>query len=277
MAETRLIKGAASLNAANWEDATGFADNGQLAIVDSYAIHENLDRSGDTITGIDYLHIRGGMPQFGPANGRLKAEFDSTYTSKPNFIWRARGGVLYLDTGTSTCTRADLIGGGACFLTGGVFTNAVVAGTNSIKVQAGCDFGAALAVLQGQGYLEIDAAGGYTLPDLRMTHGQPHAYIKRVVESAIVRAGLLRLDNRTGTAGTTLNLYGGVYRPIAGTFNTVNWYDGEIDLNHAEEALTLGGTAFNVFHNRKIPDSTELVTMGTPTKYPSGFSGGMAA
>lgn len=275
MSEARLLANASSLAAANWSDSTGFANDAQLAIVDSYATHTNLDRSADTTTGVDYLHIRDGVPIFGPDNGRLIVDFDATYTAKPNFVWRTKGGLLYLEAGTA-CGKAEFIGAGNCFLCGGTFNTGILARRNAVKVQAGCDFGAVLAVLQGRAYLEVDEDDTYSLPDLRMTSGNPRALIRRQVESAIMRAGLLMVDNRSGNAGTSIDIHGGVFRPIAGTFNTINWYGGDIDLSYAQAELTLGGTALNVFHDRKIPDSTDLVTMGTPTKYPAGFSGAAA-
>lgn len=277
MAEATLNAGSRSLDAANWSDATGFANDAELAIVNSYQEHTGLDRSSDTTTGVDYLHIRDGEPRFGPGNGRLMVDFDATYTAKPNFRWATKGGLLYLEA-TTTMGRGDFVGAGNCYLVAGQMNNLAIGNRNSVKIQEGCDAGATQIVLAGRAYLEADApSGAYTIPTLRMTHGSPVALIKRRVENAYLVHGLLTVRNESGSSMTQLDLFGGVFRPEAGDVDTVNWYGGEFDLSRARKALTIGGTAFNVYHDRQIPDSTELVTMSAASKWPaSGGPGGPA-
>src|SRR5690606_10271937 len=112
------------------------ADDATLVIgAGSQAIVADLDTSGSTTTGIDYLHILQGFSgalgseSVGPAI----IEFDSTYTSKPNLL--IQNGDIRIAP-VLTVTRADITGGRVIISGSGTITTLNVSG-GEVIIQTG--------------------------------------------------------------------------------------------------------------------------------------------
>ncbi len=127
-----------SLNAANWTDTTGFADDATLVVgAGSANITADLDRKANTTTGIDYLHITEGFSgTIGSASaGSADIEFDATYTTAANFVLRGPA-FVFLTAGSTTITKAEISNGNSV-LTGGTITTLIVSG-GQVVIQSGC-------------------------------------------------------------------------------------------------------------------------------------------
>ena len=239
MAETQLNEGAVSLAAANWADATGFANDAELAIVDGrQSITAGLDQTGSTTTGIDYLHVRNGFSgRVGSAASPASVEFDATYTTKENFIYGAGAGSCYLTSGAFTITQALINGGGTCYFTGGTITT-LIATSGRFEVN------------QSTALVDVWVLGGSHFIDEHSSDTLGNVYV--VAGTVLIkRAGTLLTIGGTGRVGshlvtggwTTVTQDGGMLVPYKGDIATYNGRSGVIDHRPALVPVTLGGTA----------------------------------
>lgn len=262
MAEITLNEGTKSLNAAGWSDATGFANDTDMAIIDSHQTHTDLDRTADTTTGIQYIHIRGGIPYFGPGQGNLKIEFKAAYTTRPQFIWNTMGGVCYLEFATLAANKIELLGAGEVRLfqsgSGSVATISI-GGNVSCFIDAALDVVSKITVTDNAS-LKIQHKAGDNIPILHANGNARVRSERRIVTLNVADTAEVWQENETGSSTTTLTLTGGVYHPVRGDVATVDWHGGLIDQSAAKYSLTLGSTAFNMHSNRlRQPSGTDLV------------------
>lgn len=124
-----LNKNANSLAAANWSDATGFADNAELVIADGTVdIDTALDQSGLT-AGISYLIIRASYrANVGSAGTPLECDVDGTDPTDtfaaPTLAMFAPTSLYYQASGgNNVCDNLVQAGSGRVFLEGGTITN----------------------------------------------------------------------------------------------------------------------------------------------------------
>lgn len=265
MAETTLIKNTLAIGAAaSWADATGFADAAELAIVDSQVVHTDLDTTGDTTNGINYLHIRRGTPELGPANGSLKIEFDATYTTLPNFVYDTDGGVCYLEIVTNACPEIAVSGSGTLYITasgGGSLGTLRVSGSARVLVLSTCDITVKVQA-SGRAYVWIEHRSADNVPDADLSGSCVVDSERRFVAWEQTAAAVLNLDNQVGTAATTATINGGTFNPIRGSVATVNHAGGVVNEHAAKYALTLGSTAYNLLSSEvRQPNSNLLCTV----------------
>jgi len=267
MAEKRLNPGASSLNAANWPAGVGFANAAELAIVDSDKVHADLDRTADTTTGINYLHIRGNAPTVGDdTNGDLIVEFDPAYTTQDNFVWATRAGKCRLQAAANICRSAVFMaGGGDAFLVSGSFDNIKVSGKMTLHILAGVDINTALYATGACKVLVYEKSGD----SVPAVYAGENALVdcRRRIDNLRNRQNARTLvDNRSGTGMTDCLIEGGVVVPIAGDIPTVTWWGGRLDPSRIAEALSFGTTAFALNGSGLVvPSSNSLLTVGTPT------------
>lgn len=118
-----LIGQSISLAAANWSDATGFADNAALEIRDGQqTISAGLDQSALT-EGVSTIDVGPGFSgNIGGPSGSLKCDVDGSGT--PQFRYAAAGGSLYYEAkgDNNLCVRFVNSSSARAYLTGGTFT-----------------------------------------------------------------------------------------------------------------------------------------------------------
>ena len=251
MAEIFLNENAASFAAANWSDATGFADAAEM-VVDRHSgvINTALDRSADTTDssgGIKYIHFRCDTVDVGGESGTFSVEFDDTYTTRPNLVWAARGGRMRINSTGDTCKRAEFNGGGVCYLVGGDWEKVYV-GSGTVIFGESATFSASAELICAGGRVVVEAHSSATdiLPTTFVCGGQMELH--RRPTTVNVSAGSLRMRSLDGAA-TTMNLYGGSTMLEAGNVPTLNVYGANgavLDLSRAIREVTVGGTALNI-------------------------------
>lgn len=193
-----LNEGAVSLAAANWSDATGFAEDAILAITSgSQTITTSLDQSAVT-NGIDTLDILSGFTGRigGSGYGSLKLRATSGATNR--VIYNAGGGSLYLQaagSGTNEITTFWMSSLGSCYLTGGTFTNTVL-GQGSLSVDATtvlttATFNGGSAVVQA----------GTSATTLNLSGGS-HVWKRGATTINVYGRGRVTIDCGTSTIGT---------------------------------------------------------------------------
>tara|TARA_R110000803_G_scaffold43701_4_gene93025 strand:+ start:2523 stop:3374 length:852 start_codon:yes stop_codon:yes gene_type:complete len=283
MAETQHNEQAVSIDAANWVDGVGFTNDAELAILDSQQTLIDLDRTGNTTTGILYLHVRGGSPIIGPIAGHLKVEFKAAYTTESQFVWDCDGGECYLEVVTLAANKFELTGSGTVRLFGsGTGTLADIAVSGNVN----CYIDSSLSLVSkvwasGNSYVELDDDSS-NLPDVDVS-GSAFVYSKR--RCTLWTAGQnsrLKINN-PGAAATTGNISGNaLFEPVVGDTSTVNQSGGRVNERAAREKLTLGGTAYNVTAaGLAVPINNTLLTVSNVTRTfeagASAFGGGQEA
>jgi hypothetical protein len=232
-----LNEGATSFAAANWSDATGFADDATLQVNKPFGpITAGLDQSGLSSTGIDSLDFNEGAVGVvgGGSNGSLQVDSNGGSTHRI----RNRGAVtLYLTDGGNGVTDLDLGGQQRTHLTGGTWTDTTVDG--------GVLMAGASAVLTnlygfgGGGTIEYNATG-FTLA--RFTAG--NWILKRgFTKIEVAGTANVTLWGESGTL-TEVEQWGGVVRAVYGNVPTYSLFGGVLDFLGQREALTYGGSNF---------------------------------
>jgi len=251
---TYLNEGAVSLAAANWDDATGFANTANLTISSgSQTITTSLDWSGLT-AGIDTLTIG---PNFtgrigGAGYGSLKVDADESVTNR--IIYNAGGGSLYLQASgdNSIISNFWMSSLGSCYLTGGTFTN-VVLGQGSLSVDATTVlttpiFNGGSAVVQAG-----TASGTVTIS------GGTHVWKRGFTTMNVYGRGRVTIDAGS-TALTTLNILSTEAEVVllsSGTITTVNNW-GRLIADKLSRAVTI--TTYNSGPAAFLADSPSYLT-----------------
>jgi len=248
MAIAYLNEGAVSLAAANWSDATGFANAATLVIAaGSQSITGSLDWSGLT-AGIDTLDIG---PQFtgrigSPSAGPLKFDADESVTNR--VVYNAGGGVLYLAAAGDNSIISNFwkSSPGAAYLMAGTFTN-VILGEGPLSVNGSTVVDN--AYLKG-GNSTFEAGTGFKILNVYSgTH-----YIKRNFIAS-------------GSGGSeTLNIFGGTVildTTTTGNLSTVNVYrDGTLRLLSSDAIATLNLEGFADFSQAKVGITISTANLG---------------
>jgi hypothetical protein len=235
MAIAYLNEGAISLAAANWSDATGFANAATLVISSgSQTITTSLDQS--TLTaGIDTLDI---LPGFtgrigGSGYGSLKVDADESTTNR--IIYNAGGGSAYFQASgdNSIISNFWMSSLGSAYLTGGTFSN-VVLGQGSLSVDSTTVLtdpifdGGAAVVQAGTAATSLTVRGG------------SHVWKRGATTINVYGRGRLNIDC-AGTAITTLNILSSeaeVVLSSSGTITTVNNW-GRLLADKITRAITI--------------------------------------
>ena len=264
-----LNKGTASLDAANWEQSLGFADNAKLVIEDSFATLSALDRTADytpTTGGIDYLWFLGGSPIVGADNGVLKVGFEGVttsggYTAAPNLIWATNGGVLHLEmlgaVANHDANLFNLIGKGDAYLHAGRVTDLFVGLAQFAKVLGSFDVASRL-IVSGRGasvHLEYSADA---LPSLFVSQLGGSVLCERNVSTEIVQAGG-SVEFADESTVPLWSVYGGTAKPLQGTVTQMDWYGGELDFSSTRRPVTI--TTLNNRSGKPIPSVPSNVTI----------------
>lgn len=254
MALAYLNAGAVSFAAANWSDATGFADNATLvAKLTGQNVSSDLDYSGLT-TGINRLLFPvGSNGSVGTsAQGALKVDiddstgaWDSANSTRSRLEVFANSGQFYIAAaGASAVISNTFIDtGGAFFFAGGTFTAAkVTRGTFSVSETT--TLGTLGVWSPASGTIEAKTSGLTTL-NMFGGLGQNQVVCRRAGTTINLYGGTLRYAALSGTT-TTVNIYGGTFIHEAGAITTVNGYAGAY-IARLERAATIGT------FNRELP------------------------
>lgn len=258
MAIAYLNEGAVSLAAANWSDATGFAEDATLVIPSgSQTITTDLDQSAVT-NGIDTLEI---LPGFtgrigGSGYGSLKLRATNGVTNR--VVYNAGGGSLYLQaagSGGNTITDFWMSSLGSCYLTGGTFTGTVL-GQGSLSVDAttvltNATFNGGSAVVQaGTAATTINVSGG------------SHVWKRGLTTLNVYGDGRITID-ASGTALTTLNVLSPRAEVVllsSGTITTVNNW-GRVIADKLARIVAI--TTYNAGPAAFLADNPTYLTRGT--------------
>lgn len=265
MAFATLADNSTDLQAANWSDATGFADTATLAIVrNGNTIITNLDAGSALSTGINYLHLYPGFTgSLGTADGSLETKFNSGYTTLPNF--QMQNGAAWV-----TCTNACpvlRIYGGILHLTGGTVTELELIGGEVIL-----SAGATVTTLnQYGGQIRDVATSGNAITTANIRGGQ--AALLRTVTTLNMegqRNPQVSLEHATGP--TTVTQRAGRLTLFKGSIATYNGVDGTLDARKAKQATTIGSSATNRYPFGQILSVSEggLVTVSNITDVDGG-------
>lgn len=246
MALAYLTEGSATLAAAAWSDATGFADNATL-IVDAgtQTVTTALNAGSALSTGISYIHFRKGFTgQVGSAGTSLETKF-ANYTTLPNVLLSS--GSVWL-TCTNTCNKILVLGGNLTILSGTVSALEIVAGNVLVSASA------TVTALEMTGGNYRDLATSSNAITTASIFGGTASFLRTTTTlnisdavGANVRApaAFVRSDHATGP--TTINQRSGRLTLIQGSVGTLNLYAGVCDASRAIRDLTIGSTATNLY------------------------------
>lgn len=246
MALAYLTEGSATLAAAAWSDAAGFADNATL-IVDAgtQTVTTALNSGSGLATGISYIHGRKGFTgQIGSSGTSLETKF-ANYTTLPNVLWSS--GSLWL-TCTNTCNKVLVMGGTVVLLSGTVSALEIVAGTVLVSASA------TVSALEMTGGEYRDLASGSNTMGTGTVLGGSATFLRPVTTLNVSDAVGARLsapsavvvyNNATGP--TTVNQRSGRATLIQGSVGTLNLFAGLFDASRAVRDLTIGSTATNLY------------------------------
>ena len=272
MALAYLTDGSATLAAAGWSDATGFADNATL-IVDTgkQTITTALNSGSGLATGISYIHFRKGFTGTVGVAGTstLETKF-ANYTTLPNVILSA--GTLLL-TCTNTCNKVRVHGGNLVIASGTVTDLEVVAGTVTIAAGA-----TVTNLVQAGGLVQDTATGSNTMTSATIYGGdfKPLRPVTTILQSDAVGAGVgapaayVLYNHATGP--TTWTMRSGSAVHLQGSVATLNLYAGRFDASRAIRDLTIGGTAtvLGPFSSFRSDSSGATVTVSNVSKLLGG-------
>lgn len=220
MATEYLTEGVNDLVSTNWKTSSGgagsgFADTATLVISRGGTnITNNMDRSGDTATGIRYLVI-------------AESFSGSIGTNSTPLITEASDGVIAEWRSDNNEGRVEHNGTGVLYIQGST------TGIDNLMQN-----GAGSTIL-------ISGTATYA----RVQRGRFQAEAASVVTNATLMGGSALFGSKT-SAGTLLNVYGGSHT-IRRPFTTINVYGGSIviDVSNAGAASTVNQYGGNVFLN----------------------------
>ncbi len=258
MADAFLTAGATSLAAANWSDATGFADNATLFVQSgSQTITAGLAPSlTNGIQNFDVLPGFSGL--IGGTSGSLAVETRSSLLDQelqiPRVRWFAGGGSLYYSpagagAASNVCDYLQINTGGSANITG-------TATVRRLELEAGRLFVAepiggitAYRWVFSGGSSTIDGVSGSTrLFSLTVTGGV-HTIKKGfqsgtitasgVLEGLVMCGGSVTLD-AFDSATANINMYGGTLRILnSGTITKITGAAGTLDFSQLQRPLVV--------------------------------------
>jgi len=245
MAIAYLNEGAVSFAAANWSDATGFANAATLVAnrpAGSGGIQAGLDQSA--LTGINYLDFIGDWAgNVGGAGGSLIVDADAadTVTTTAGTTganvpisrvrWWGRSGDIYYTAGNDATTDVCNVFQcwvGTSFLTGGDFKRIHSEGSAFVRFySAATAHASARWFLGGQGSF-IDTHASDALVTTVLTEGT-HT-VKRTMGTIYVLSGATLIVDCAALNGTAIYCCGGVVKLINfGTLTDFFGWAGTLD------------------------------------------------
>lgn len=262
MAVAYLNEGAVSVAAANWSDATGFADNATLVIDKPFGggspLTASVDQSALT-TGIDYLDIlKGAVGQLGTGASPLQVDAD---TAAGDGITNYGNVTLYFKGGGSGVINNFSCGAGSR----NIQTDDTV---GQVVVEGGSYTAEESAVITN-----FDAYGGtgeikYNSTKITLCRIMRGTWIlRRACTSLIVGENarvIIDIDDAASMTSTAITNYGGTIDLVHGAYPTLTSIGGTIDLRNARRAFEIGGTAITLGGTRII-EGSEVVTVSNVT------------
>lgn len=243
MAEAYLTESATSLAAANWSDATGFANGATLVINKGAAnIQSDLDQSATSITSLDVLEGFSGT--IGGVAGALKCDADGTSEAATTVVsrirYKASGGSMFFEAaGGNTLAHYVQVhsAGGRFYGVSGIMKNVHV-GLGEARF--------ASAVLMTSGEWEL--TGGSCFVDYHASNGIPTLYvnggshtIKRGVTTGYFGGGTTTFDVQSVAIGTLNVFSGGSIRLLnSGAITAVHLRGGVFDTRELQRSVTIG-------------------------------------
>jgi hypothetical protein len=273
MAIAYLAEGAVNLlTAGNWSDATGIVDNATLIIAKgSQNIVSNLDTTAAATSGVDYFHVTTGFTgSIGAAGTSFRMNFDSTYTTKPNFYW-AGSGFCYFHPGLTVTTA--LVAAGQVFHTAGTITNLQVTGGT---VNVGTSAIVTNLYAYGNGSVTVTANTAQDIT-LAVVSGAGPVRIERGCTTLTVTGpATVTLDLPVGETITTLNLNNPLARVVVvGADITTAEVHGKLDLSPMTRDSTIGGTATRIYPTGSVlGEGNQRVTLSNVTRIAGGSFAG---
>ncbi len=264
MALAYLNENATSAAAANWSDATGFADSATLVLGNSNGsdVVSDVDQSGLT-TGLESFEIQATFnANAGQAGTPFIFDADASadafvrHGGPRRFYYSAAGG-------SSNCNFLYQTGTGATYLEGGTIDNA--------RVRAGELYANASTVITnatiwgGRGTVENNATG---FTDYTQKGG---SFTVKRDGTFVVEGGTLVLDipDTSPTISLTIKQGARVVVLQANTIATV-YNDGVLDISRAKRPITLGASNHEQGPYARLVRGSLNHTITEPT-YPAGF------
>jgi hypothetical protein len=231
MAWAYLDDDATSFAAANWSDATGFADGATLGIVSGrQTIDTALDQSGLS-SGINNFRVGWDFEgNIGTPTAPLEVDCDNA--TNPMISYAGAAGAFYIQASgnNNVITSFQHAGLGRSFLQGGTFTSVGV-GRGELIANSST---AVTNLRVGGGLVDIDEHASSTFTLCAVAGGL--CTVKRGGTTFEVGAnGRLRQIDPDATA-TTVNVWGGVLDWRGGDITTLNWFGGTATLARAHQA-----------------------------------------
>jgi hypothetical protein len=268
MATAYLAKNASSLADAQWSDTNGFsATYPDLVINDIIgngvtAVTTSIDHSGAT-EGVHSFKIQpGARGVLGTAANPVKFDADNESASSAGDQASAEvsnygSGVVFhyeADGDDNECKNASVGKGNELHLYGGTFTNVGQTGGN-------------LTANQDTVITNFDSYGGRSeieysstaITLFRATAGEHYVYRKVTTFEIGGTAKVFYFPDGqvTDFSSSSVKTYGGYFAQDRGAIPTMNLLGGTYDASRLREAITPGGTAFNV-GGARIVDSELL-------------------
>lgn len=253
-----LNAGATSLAAANWTDATGFADSAELYVQSgTQTVTGGLTTS--LTNGIQNLDILSGWSgNIGGANGSLAVETRSSLlnqaTQIPRVRYYASGGTFYYTpqgggAASDLCDYYQIAGSGSGYLTGTGTVKRLESNGGRLYVGTAIGSVANFRWVFANGTVTVDGVSGSTKIHALTIAGGQHLLKKGIQGTSITATGFTEGLNVCGGSVTIdayaetfsdIRIYGGYVQIVnAGTCAVVSGYSGTLDFSKLQRPLTL--------------------------------------
>lgn len=253
-----LNAGATSLAAANWSDATGFADSAELYVQSgTQTITGGLSPS--LTNGIQNFDVLSGFSgNIGGAAGSLAVETRSSLlnqaTQIPRIRYYASGGSLYYTpqgagAATDLCDYYQIGGSGNGYITGTGTIKRVESLGGRLYIAPTIGSVANFRWVLSGGSVTIDGVSGSTKIHAVTIAGGQHLLKKGIQGTSITATGFTEGLNVAGGSVTIdaygetisdLRVYGGYVTVVnCGTVAVVSGYSGTLDFSKLQRPLTL--------------------------------------
>lgn len=262
-----LLAQSTSLAAANWSDATGFADNAVLEIRSGgQTVTAGLDQSGLT-EGITSLNIGSEFTgTIGGTAGPLKCDVDGSGT--PYLRNAASGGTLYYQAAgdNNLCVKFIQSGAGSSYIVGGTVT--------TLEVNAGY-----VGVNDSTTLATVNVTGGTFEADTAVTtlnQWGGSVIAKKSVTTWTQWGGAAVFNSIAGSITTLSQGSAGGFDHRGGNIATAT-IAGNFTVARANHAATIGGTAATIVSTTANVVSTATgaaITWSNLAYIGAGFTGG---
>lgn len=243
MATAYLTANATDLSAANWSDATGFANAAQLVIADNdKSIQAGLAQGAFNIESLDILETCSAW--IGGPGGALTCDVDGTSESDTTIVSRlrywARGGGLYFNAGGGS-TLAHYVQikcpGARFYGTGGIFKNVHLEDGQASFADAVLATGGIWYFTGGAGTVAYHATNDLVTLNVE---GGSHLIQRKVATALNIGGGQVTLDCKA-LANPLIVVNGtGYLRTLnSGTITLITAKSGVLDFSRLQRPLTV--------------------------------------